>query len=135
MRLNLLVREFVESVATPPRPPRTWTRALGRRRRALYVSSPIGLGHARRDLAIVDELRGLRPDLDVHWLAQHPVTAMLADRGERIHPASRWLANESAHVESEAGEHDLHVFQAYRRMDEILVANFHVFHDLSLIHI
>ena len=31
---------------------RTWTRALSRRRRALYISSPIGLGHAhagRRD--------------------------------------------------------------------------------------
>ena len=48
----------------------------------------------------------------------------------RVHPASTLLAGESAHVESEAGEHDLHVFQAYRRMDEILVANFMVFHDL-----
>ena len=47
-----------------------------------------------------------------------------------MHPASRWLASESGHVESEAGEHDLHLFQAYRRMDEILVANFMVFHDL-----
>ena len=41
-----------------------------------------------------------------------------------------WLANESAHIESESGEHDLHVFQALRRMDEILVANFMVFHDV-----
>ena len=29
---------------------RTWTRSLNRRRRALYVSSPIGLGHALRFL-------------------------------------------------------------------------------------
>ena len=96
----------------------------------LVVSSPIGLGHARRDVAIVDELRALHPDLEVHWLAQHPVTAVLAERGERVHPASALLAGESAHIESEAGEHDLHVFQAYRRMDEILLANFMVFHDL-----
>ena len=34
--------------------------------------------------------------------------------GERVHPASRWLANESAHIEHEAGEHDLHAFQAIR---------------------
>ena len=58
------------------------------------------------------------------------MTAVLAERGERVHPASRCWPSESAHIESEAGEHDLHVFQAFRRMDEILVANFMVFHDL-----
>jgi len=130
VRCNLLIREFVEGLAPTPEPPRRWSRALRRRRRALVVSSPIGLGHARRDVAIVHELRALHPDLDVQWLAQHPVTAVLAEHGERVHPASDLLAGESAHVESEAGEHDLHVFQAYRRMDEILVANFMVFHDL-----
>jgi pimeloyl-ACP methyl ester carboxylesterase len=130
VRCNLLIREFVEGLAPTPEPPRRWSRALRRRRRALVVSSPIGLGHARRDVAIVHELRALHPDLDVQWLAQHPVTAVLAEHGESVHPASYLLAGESAHVESEAGEHDLHVFQAYRRMDEILVANFMVFHDL-----
>ena len=130
VRCNLLIREFVEGLAPTPEPPRRWSRALRRRRRALVVSSPIGLGHARRDVAIVHELRALHPDLDVQWLAQHPVTAVLAEHGESVHPASYLLAGESAHVESGAGEHDLHVFQAYRRMDEILVANFMVFHDL-----
>jgi pimeloyl-ACP methyl ester carboxylesterase/predicted glycosyltransferase len=132
VRVNLLLREFAASLA--PRPAgaqgRDWTRALRRRRRALYVSSPIGLGHARRDLAIARELRALHPDLEVDWLAQHPVTRLLEAEGERIHPASALLANESAHVESESAEHDLHAFQAIRRMDEILVANFMVFHDL-----
>ena len=109
---------------------KTWTRALSRRRRALYVSSPIGLGHARRDVAIAKELRKLHPDLEIDWLAQHPVTAVLEAEGERIHPASALLANESAHIESESAEHDLHAFQAIRRMDEILVANFMLFLDL-----
>ncbi len=107
----------------------TWTRALNRKRRALYISSPIGLGHAQRDVAIADELRKLHPDLEIDWLAQHPVTAVLEDRGERIHPLSAELASESAHVTSESSEHDLNAFQAIRRMDEILVANFMVFHD------
>jgi glycosyl transferase family 28 len=47
-----------------------------------------------------------------------------------VHPASAWLANESAHIEHEAGEHDLHAFQAIRRMDEILVNNFMVFQEV-----
>jgi predicted glycosyltransferase len=110
--------------------PRTWTRALRRPRRVLYLSSPIGLGHARRDLAIARELRRLVPGLEIDWLAQDPVTRVLEAEGERIHPASRHLANESAHIERESAEHDLHAFQAIRRMDEILVANFMVFHDV-----
>ena len=130
VRFTLLVREFVESLAGPATRSRSWTPARSRRRRALFVSSAIGLGHALRDVAIADELRALHPDLEIDWLAQHPVTRLLADRGERVHPASRFLASESAHIESEAGEHDLHAFQAIRRMDEILAANFHVFHDV-----
>jgi hypothetical protein len=55
---------------------------------------------------------------------------VLQARGERIHPASAFLANESNHIETESAEHDLHCFQAIRRMDEILLSNFMVFHDL-----
>jgi pimeloyl-ACP methyl ester carboxylesterase/predicted glycosyltransferase len=126
VKVNLLVRDFV----APPRPPRQWVRGKSRRKRALYISSPIGLGHAQRDAAIAAELRKLQPDLEIDWLAQHPVTAVLEARGERIHPASRHLANESHHIECESAEHDLHCFQAIRRMDEILLSNFMVFHDL-----
>jgi pimeloyl-ACP methyl ester carboxylesterase/predicted glycosyltransferase len=126
VKINLLLRDFI----VPPKPAERWVRGKSRRKRALYISSPIGLGHAQRDAAIADELRKLHPDLEIDWLAQHPVTAVLEARGERIHPASSELANESRHIESESAEHDLHCFQAIRRMDEILLANFMVFHDL-----
>ncbi|GIH07014.1 hypothetical protein Rhe02_50810 [Rhizocola hellebori] len=109
---------------------RTWARWSHRPKRVLYLSSPIGLGHARRDVAIAAALRERHPGLQIDWLAQHPVTRVLAEHGERVHPASRWLANESAHIEDEAGEHDLHAFEAIRRMDEVLVANFMIFHDV-----
>ncbi len=124
--MNRLLRDFI----CPPPATRRWERGRCRRRRALFVSSPIGLGHARRDVAIARELRRLHPDLEVDWLAQHPVTSVLEASGERIHPASAALASESRHLESESAEHDLHCFQAIRRMDEILVANFMVFSDL-----
>jgi predicted glycosyltransferase len=127
VRTNLLIRDF----ACPPPPPPRWARGRSRGKRALYISSPIGLGHAQRDVAIADELRKLHPGLEIDWLAQHPVTALLEAHGEHVHPASAQLANESGHIESEAAEHDLHAFQAIRRMDEILLANFMVFHDLA----
>ncbi len=131
VKVNGLLKDFADEVVPPAPKVKTWTRALSRRRRALYVSSPIGLGHARRDVAIAKELRKLHPDLEIDWLAQHPVTAVLEAEGERIHPASALLANESAHIESESAEHDLHAFQAIRRMDEILVANFMLFLDVA----
>jgi pimeloyl-ACP methyl ester carboxylesterase/predicted glycosyltransferase len=127
VKINHLLRDFA-----CPRPPATrWRRAHGRRRRALWVSSPIGLGHAQRDVAIADELRRRHPDLEIEWLAQHPVTAVLEARGETIHPASVELAGESAHMASESSGHDLHCFQAWRRMDEILAANFMVFDEVA----
>ena len=128
--LNDEIRRFVDRVHPPGPRERSWPRARSRRPRALYLSSPIGLGHARRDVAIAGELRAAHPDLQIDWLAQHPVTRVLEDTNERVHPASRWLVNESTHIEGESGEHDLHAFQAIRRMDAILVNNFGVFRDV-----
>ena len=127
VQVNLALREFVEG--TPRRDP-TVHRSDGRKR-ALYISSPIGLGHAQRDVAIARELRNLVDGLEIDWLAQDPVTRVLEGEGERIHPGSEHLANESHHMESESAEHDLHCFQAWRRMDEILINNFMVFHDVA----
>jgi len=123
IKVNELLHDFI----CAPSSPRRWRRARSRRRRVLFVSSPIGLGHARRDVAVARELRRLYPGLVVDWLAQDPVTRVLEASGERVLPASAWLAGESGHVQSEAHGHELDVFGAFRRMDEILVANFMVF--------
>jgi pimeloyl-ACP methyl ester carboxylesterase len=128
--VNHLIRDFIEKITPSTQRIRTWTRPLNRPHRILYLSSPIGLGHSRRDIAIADELRRLHPEVEVDWLAQHPLTELLERRGERVHPASAYLANESSHFESECAEHDLHAFQSIRRMDEIMVNNFMVFSDL-----
>ena len=97
VQVNLAIREFVDpSFARDPTRPSRPTAAPGPLRH-----SPIGLGHARRDIAIARELRNLVADLEIDWLAQDPVTRVLEEEGERIHPASAQLANESRHLESE----------------------------------
>ena len=130
VRVNDLMTRFARSVAGTTDDAGSWIRPHARHRRALFVSSPIGLGHARRDIAVARELRRLVPGLEIDWLAQSPVTEALVAAGERVHPMSRHLASESRHIESEAGRHELDVFGAFRRMDEILVANYMVFRDL-----
>jgi pimeloyl-ACP methyl ester carboxylesterase/predicted glycosyltransferase len=128
--INHAIRDFGERAYERPREPVRWRRAIRRPKRALYLSSPIGLGHAWRDVAIARELRVLHPDLEIDWLAQDPVTRVLEASGERIHPASVLLSNESRHIAAESREHELNVFEAWRRMDEILMANFMVFDDV-----
>ena len=70
VRTNLTLAKFLEL----PRPRRrSFRRAMTRHaRRALFISSAIGLGHVQRDVAIARELRRLVPDLEIDWLAQHP---------------------------------------------------------------
>jgi pimeloyl-ACP methyl ester carboxylesterase/predicted glycosyltransferase len=129
--VNRLVHRFAAQVTgTTTSVPARWTRGPDRRKRVLYLSSPIGLGHVRRDLAIARELAARVEEVEVDWLTQPPVTRVVEDAGERVHPASRWLASESAHLTDESGEHDLHAFEAFRRMDEIMVANFLVFQEV-----
>jgi hypothetical protein len=69
--------------------------------------------------------------VQIDWLAQDPVTRVLAAAGETLHPASAALAGESEHIEHESGEHHLAVFQAVRTMDEILLHNFMVFDEVT----
>lgn len=123
---NRSVRNFVGGAPHAS----TWVRAMSRPRRALFVSSPIGLGHVQRDLAIARELRKLHPDLQIDWFTVDPAARYLQREGERLHPITSRLANESRHFESLAGEHDLHAFFALRTMDEIMINNFMTFADL-----
>jgi pimeloyl-ACP methyl ester carboxylesterase/predicted glycosyltransferase len=123
---NRVLRDFVGGA---PRQ-RTWTRAMKRPRRALFICSPIGLGHAQRDLAIARELRKLQPDLAIDWFTADPAARYLEREGERLHPITQRLANESRHFESVAGEHDLSAFFALRTMDEVMARNVMTFLDL-----
>ncbi len=127
-KANTLIMDFLDRKLGSGAPKRRAARTAAAKK-ALYLSSPIGLGHGRRDIAIARELRKLHPDLEVDWLAQDPVTRLLAANGERIHPLSALLASETRHIELESGEHDLHCFEALRRMDEVLIANFMIFQD------
>lgn len=121
-----LLTDFIDKPARAS----TWVRAMARQRKALFVSSAIGLGHVQRDLAIARAMRAEQPDLQVDWFTVHPASTYLQREGERVHPACARLANESSHFEGLAGEHDLQAFFALRTMDEVMARNFMVFADL-----
>ena len=138
-KVNRLIRDFVlgrpvESQRIPPmaerkvpsRPPQRSSR-----RRILWLSSPIGLGHIQRDVAIARQIRAIHPDATVEFLAADPARRVVQEMGERLHPATELLLNESAHMESwVTADHELHAFNALWDMDEIMAANFMVFADV-----
>jgi pimeloyl-ACP methyl ester carboxylesterase/predicted glycosyltransferase len=138
VKVNQLIRDFVldrpveagtipvgTAQKTPPARPRRQ-----RSRRILWLSSPIGLGHIQRDTAIARTLRELHPDATVDFLAANPADRVVEAAGERLHPATRLLLSESAHVEGWARDHELHAFNALWDMDEIMTANFMTFADV-----
>jgi pimeloyl-ACP methyl ester carboxylesterase len=137
-KVNRLIRDFaldrpVEAHTVPPMAERrTPSRpARSSRRRILWLSSPIGLGHIQRDIAIARRLRELYPDATVDFLAADPARRVVEVTGERLHPATGLLLNESAHFEGWAtADHELHAFNAVWDMDEIMAANFMVFADV-----
>jgi len=96
----------------------------------LWLSSPIGLGHVQRDLAIARRLRSLHPDVIVDFLAGDPADRVVQHWGERLHPATRLLQNETKHFEGWAADHELHAFNALWDMDEIMTANFMTLSDV-----
>lgn len=78
--VNRAIERFATRFAPRPRTVR-WVRPQHRERRVLYLSSPIGLGHIRRDLAVAEQLRARHPDVHIDWLAQPPVAGVLAAHG------------------------------------------------------
>jgi pimeloyl-ACP methyl ester carboxylesterase/spore coat polysaccharide biosynthesis predicted glycosyltransferase SpsG len=128
--VNRALSDFLDAQASPALGTPILAPGLRRGPKALYLSSPIGLGHVRRDLAIARSLRDIRPDVTVDWLAQSPVTRLLEKEGEAVHPASEAMLSEVAHVAREADGHGLNAFQCLRRMDAILTANFCRFQEV-----
>ena len=85
------------------------------------LSSPIGLGHAWRDVAIARELRRLHPGPQIDWLAQDPVTRVLEACGEThpSRPARCSPTSRATSPPSRAGTSST-CSRRWRRMDEIL---------------
>jgi spore coat polysaccharide biosynthesis predicted glycosyltransferase SpsG len=77
--------------------------------RVLYISGSIGLGHARRDLAIASELRRLHPGVEIVWLAGEPARQVIAEAGETLLPESAAYGEETDIAENAAGGFSLNL--------------------------
>ena len=124
-----LIAQFVDRVARRPPPPGGLAVAGPRPRpgrgAALYLSSPIGLGHARRDVASPPSCAACTRPADRLARAAPGHRVLAAMPARRCTPASAGWSTSPPTSRASRGEHDLHAFQAIRRMDEILVEQLH----------
>jgi len=72
------------------------------KKRILFISGSIGLGHVMRDLAIANELRKLHPELEIAWLAAPPASDVIKNANEKLLPEADQYANQSISAESAA---------------------------------
>lgn len=75
------------------------------RKKVLFISGSIGLGHVGRDLEIAREIRARRPDIDIIWLADEPARSVLKAAGEVVAPESANVSYGTDKVEK--GSRDL----------------------------
>jgi predicted glycosyltransferase len=72
------------------------------KKRILYISGSLGLGHASRDHAIAGELRRLDPEIDIVWLAASPASSVLKEAGEELLPEADLYADDTLVAEKSA---------------------------------
>jgi pimeloyl-ACP methyl ester carboxylesterase/predicted glycosyltransferase len=123
------VNRHILNFLKPYAGPESSGRGQGENPKILWISSPVGLGHVKRDLTIAGEMRKQMPELTIHWLSVDPVRSLLEAVGEEIHPLSDALWNETDHFESHATDYSLDATEALWEMDKLLLNNFMVFTD------
>lgn len=84
------------------------------RKKVLYISGSLGLGHVTRDLAIAKELRKQNPQVEISWLAAQPSSLLLKDAGEKLLPEADLYANVNIPAENAAKGTQLNVLKYLR---------------------
>lgn len=72
------------------------------KKRILYVSGSIGLGHVTRDLAVAKQLRIQCPEVELSWLAAQPASLLLKEAGQKLLPEADIYANDNISAENAA---------------------------------
>jgi len=99
--------------------------------RVLFISGSIGLGHARRDLAIARELRRLNPGVEIVWLAGEPARQVITEAGETLLPETAAFGDETSSAEDAAEGFSLNLMSYGRRAQSAWKRTVATFEEVS----
>jgi len=97
------------------------------KKKILYVSGSIGLGHVTRDLAIAKQLRKQFAEVELCWLACHPATLLLNEAGEKLLPEADIYANANIHAENTAKGFEMNTLKYALHESKILKHNLKIY--------
>ncbi|MBN2396104.1 MAG: hypothetical protein JXC36_06550 [Candidatus Atribacteria bacterium] len=97
------------------------------KKRILYISGSLGLGHITRDLAIAIELRRQNPNIEISWLAAHPASQFVVDSGEYLLPEAVNYGNDNDPAEKAAKGSQLNLLKYLFGAREIWARNVSIF--------
>lgn len=96
----------------------------------LFISGSFGLGHVFRDLAIANEIRRLRPDTRVSWMAGDPARQVIAGAGETLLSEAALYASDSDPAEAIAQNMHANLVQYAIRARRAWLQNVRLFHQV-----
>jgi len=97
------------------------------RKKILYISGSLGLGHITRDLAIANQLRKQNPEIELSWLAAHPANVVLKEAGEKLLPEPDVWADETVVAESSARDFHLGLMKYAFKIRKVWAQHLEVF--------
>lgn len=101
------------------------------KKKILYISGSLGLGHIVRDLAIARELRRQMPEVEISWLAAHPASLLLKEAGEEILPEADLYADDNIPAENAARGFHLNLMQYLSNATKEWARNVGVFKQVT----
>ena len=93
------------------------------KKKILYVSGSIGLGHVTRDLAIARQLRRQFAEIELSWLACHPAVLLLNEAGEKLLPEADIYANVNIHAENASKGFEMNTLKYALNESKVLMHN------------
>ena len=100
------------------------------KKKILYVSGSIGLGHVTRDLAIAKQLRKRFAEAELSWLACHPATLLLNEASEKLLPEADIYANANIHAENSSKGFEMSTLKYALHEIKILKHNLKIYKNI-----
>jgi hypothetical protein len=93
------------------------------KKRVLFISGSLGLGHVGRDIEIAKALRKIEPSVEISWLADYPASMVLENAGEKLLPEVRSWAHSNEKLDRSSKEYKANLVKWIMSMRQSWKAN------------
>lgn len=100
------------------------------KKRILFVSGSLGLGHVTRDLAISRALCMKRPEIELKWMAAHPANQVIREAGEQLLEEPYVWADETVVAENAARGFRLNLLKYAFKIRKVWAEDLEVFRQV-----